>query len=66
MLEVAKVHVVRHKVLVEDISQRQVARDLGVGRNTVSKYLAESVPKRKESEPRARRNNKLTVTIHHR
>ena len=34
-----QVHVVRHKVLVEGRSQRQVARELGISRVTVRKYL---------------------------
>ena len=49
-----QVHVVRHKVLVEGRSQRQVARELGIARETVRKYLAESIPVRKETQPRAR------------
>ena len=49
-----QVHVVRHKVLVEGRSQRQVARDLGIARQTVRKYLTESIPVRKETQPRAR------------
>jgi transposase len=54
MLEMAKIHVLRHKVLVEGVSQREVARELGVGRNTIKKYLGESEPRRKESGPRPR------------
>ena len=54
MLEVAKVHVLRHKVLVEGFSQREVARELGVGRNTITKYLGEPEPRRKASGPRPR------------
>ena len=41
------VHVVRHKVLVEGRSQRQVARKLGFARVTVRKYLDEATPERK-------------------
>lgn len=34
-----QVHVVRHKVRVEKLSVRRVARDLGISRNTVRRYL---------------------------
>ena len=54
MLRVDQVHVVRHKVLVEGRSQRQVAKELGIARDTVRKYLTESIPIRKETQPRAR------------
>ena len=49
-----QVHVVRHKVLVEGRSQRQVAKELGIARETVRKYLTESIPARKETQPRLR------------
>ena len=55
MLRMDQVHVIRHKVLVEGRSQRSVARELGVSRNTVSKYLTQSEPRRVESKPRRRR-----------
>jgi transposase len=54
MLRVDQVHVVRHKVLVEGRSQRQVAKELGIARDSVRKYLTESIPIRKELQPRAR------------
>lgn len=54
MLRVDQVHVVRHKVLVEGRSQRQVAKELGIARDTVRKYLTESIPIRKETQPRHR------------
>ena len=46
MLRMDQVHVIRHKVLREGASIRQVARELGLSRNTVSKYLDQSVPVR--------------------
>lgn len=49
-----QVHVIRHKVLVEGCSVRQVAREMGVSRNTVKRYLALAVPVRVEREPRRR------------
>jgi transposase len=54
MLKVDQVHVLRHKVLVEGRSQRQVAKELGISRLTVKKYLTEAVPLRRETKPRAR------------
>jgi transposase len=55
MLRVDQVHVVRHKVLVEGRSQRAVARELGLSRMTVSKYVDQAAPVRKaETEPRPR------------
>jgi len=49
-----QVHVVRHKVLVEGRTQRAVARELGLSRVTVRKYLEQVAPTRKEATPRAR------------
>ena len=54
MLRMDQVHVVRHKVLVEGRSQRAVARELGLSRMTVGKYMAQAAPMRKaEARPRA-------------
>jgi hypothetical protein len=39
MLRMDQVHVIRRKVLVEKQSIRRVARELGVSRNTLDKYL---------------------------
>jgi transposase len=50
-----KVYVIRHKVLVEHNSISSIARELGVSRNTVSKYLQTSEPVRKpDAAPRSR------------
>jgi transposase len=54
MLKVDQVHVLRHKVLVEGRSRRQVAKELGISRRTVRKYLTEPVPVRREAKPRPR------------
>jgi len=49
-----QVHVVRHKVLVEGRSQRHVARELGLSRVTVRKYVEQAIPTRELTGPRAR------------
>ena len=49
-----RVHVIRHKVLIEGQSVRRVARELGLSRVTVKKYLSAAEPRRRESKPRAR------------
>ena len=49
-----QVHVIRHKVLVEGRSQRQVAKEFKISRVTVRKYVEQSAPVRKETGPRAR------------
>ena len=54
MLRMDQVHVVRYKVLVEGQSVRRVAREMGISRNTVRKYLKVSEPVRREQGPRAR------------
>lgn len=48
-----QVHVVRHKVLIEKQTQRQVARDLGLSRNTLAKYLCVPEPVRQVINPRS-------------
>jgi transposase len=54
MLKMGQAHVIRHKVFLEGRSIRQVAREMGISRNTVRKYLAQSEPKRVEAQPRDR------------
>lgn len=49
-----QVHVVRHKVLTEGRSQRQVARELGIARVTVRKYLDQAAPGRRPETDRPR------------
>jgi transposase len=49
-----QVHVVRHKVLVEGVPARQVARQMGLSRNTVRRYLERAAPVRVETAPRGR------------
>ena len=46
------VYVVRHKVLVEGRTQRSVARELGLSRTTVGKYVDQTVLVRKAPSPR--------------
>jgi transposase len=54
MVRVDQVHVIRHKVLVEGRTQRAVARELGISRVTVRKYLDQAAPARQETRPRGR------------
>lgn len=54
MLKVEEVHVIRHKLLVEKQSLRQVSRDTGISRNTLKKYLEITSPARTEKNPRSR------------
>jgi transposase len=46
MLRMDQVHVIRHKVLLEGKSVRSVAKEMGVSRNTVTKYLKNPEPSR--------------------
>ena|GEM_PF-1960087 len=48
-----QVLVIRHKVLHEERSVRSVAREFGVSRNTVQKYLSQAEPIRQEYPQRA-------------
>src|SRR6266478_2938806 len=54
MLKMDQVHVLRHKVLKEGQSIRRVARELGLSRNTVTKYLDQLEPVRSSRRQRER------------
>jgi transposase len=54
MLSMQTVHIIRHKVLVEGLSVQQVARDFGLSRTTIYKYLEVPTPGRVERTPRRR------------
>ena len=54
MLRVEDVHVVRDKVLVDGLSRRRVAREMGISRNTVRRYMERPEPVRVERKPRRR------------
>src|SRR5271156_2222077 len=54
MLKMNQVHVLRHKVLNEGQSIRRVARELGLSRNTVAKYLDQPEPIRSSRQARER------------
>jgi transposase len=47
MLRMDQVHVIRHKVLLEGKSVRSVAKEMGISRNTVAKYLKDPEPRNK-------------------
>jgi transposase len=51
---VDQVLVIRHTVLVEGRSPRQVAKELRISRRTIRRYLTEAVPICKETQPRPR------------
>ena len=53
MLGMDRIYVIKHKWHHEGLSIRQIARDLGVSRNTVRKYVdAEREPRRREAGKR--------------
>lgn len=54
MLRVDQAYVIRHKVLVEGVGRRRVAREMRISRNTVRKYLGEAEPRRRVSKARDR------------
>src|SRR5580658_5160911 len=54
MLRMDQVHVIRHKVLIEGQSIRQVARELGLSRLTVRKYLDRPEPLQRSYKRRER------------
>jgi transposase len=54
MLKVDQVHVIRHKVLVDGCSRRQVAKEFGISRVTVRRYVEGAEPVRREPQRRAR------------
>src|SRR5918992_425756 len=54
MLRMDQVHVIRHKVLLEGKSVRSVAKEMGVSRNTVAKYLKNPEPRRRVARKQKR------------
>jgi transposase len=54
MLRMDQVHVIRHKVLLEGKSVRSVAKEMGVSRNTVAKYLKNPEPRRRVTRKQKR------------
>lgn len=52
MLKMETVHVIRHLYYTEKKSQRAIARELGIHRHTVVKYLTTPEPIRVERQPR--------------
>ena len=49
-----QVYVIRHKVLVEGRAIREVARELGVSRSTIRRYLDGAGPGKRKAFPRRR------------
>lgn len=56
-----QVHVIRHQVLIEGRSQRSVAAEFGVSRNTVKKYVEVSEPV--FQKPTAQRSRPVTEAV---
>jgi len=54
VLRVDQVYVIRHKRLVEGVAVRQIAREMGISRNTVRKYLEQAEPMRHVYKRRGR------------
>ncbi len=54
MLGMDRVYVIRHKWRHEGLSMRQIARDLGVSRNTVRKYVGDAEEAQGRRTPRPR------------
>ena len=54
MLGMDRIYVIRHKWHHEGLSIRQIARDLGVSRNTVRKYVGDSEEPDRRRAPRPR------------
>jgi transposase len=54
VLRVDQVYVIRHKRLVEGVSVRRIAREMGISRNTVRKYLEQAEPVRQVRKRRGR------------
>jgi transposase len=67
MLEMDLVHAIRWKFYREDISQREIATQLGCSRNTVKKYLAQTEPaykrKKRHAAPIREKAERLIETI---
>lgn len=56
-----EVYVVRHRVLVDGIAVRRVARELGISRNTVRRYLRDAPPG--VGQPRGRPGKPVADTV---
>lgn len=50
-----QIHVIRHKVLVEGEPIREVAREMGIARNTVRRYLTDPFPVERQETSRPSR-----------